>query len=248
MTATCHFVVFLNFFIFLYTYFIYFSNYFCWIEPIISINEQLLWINDCSLIWYIYSYDSLLFMQIFVLTKLICFLYGLHVVSINRTLPINNNIQMSCSLIFILYCFFSSLLSIIISSLYALFYNTLSARCSNQLRTRWKLFLFNDSTLCVSIQALSNSFTIYNFTLYSCDKNCLTLSIFIFILLFIFIMTVIIINIVILMIIITINIIILCVSSKHAKRCKIWICDLWYCKEEFLILDFKFWNTFRCNG
>jgi len=36
---------------------------------------------------------------------LICFLYGLHIVSINRTLPINNNTQMSCSLI--LYCFFS---------------------------------------------------------------------------------------------------------------------------------------------
>jgi len=49
-------------------------------------------------------------------------------------------------------------------------------------------------------------------------------------------------------IIIIINIIILCVSFKHAKRCKIWICDPWYCKEEFLILDFKCWNTFRCNG
>jgi len=22
----------------------------------------------------------------------------------------------------------------------------------------------------------------------------------------------------------------------------------WYYKEEFLILDFKCWNTFRCNG
>jgi len=33
-------------------------------------------------------------------------------------------------------------------------------------------------------------------------------------------------------------IIILCVNSKHAKRCKIWICDLWYYKKEFLILDF----------
>jgi len=61
-------------------------------------------------------------------------------------------------------------------------------------------------------------------------------------------MTVIIINIIILIIIIIINNIILCVSSKHAKRCKIWICDPRYCKEEFLILDFKCWNTFRCNG
>ena len=53
------------------------------------------------------------------------------------------------------------------------------------------------------------------------DKNCLTLSIFISVLLFIFIMTMIIINIIILMMIIIINIIILCASSKHAKRCKI---------------------------
>ena len=62
---------------------------------------------------------------------------------------------------------------------------------------------------------------------------------------FIFIMTVI--TIIILMIVI-INIIILCASSKHAKRCKIWICDSWYYKEEFLILNFKCWDTFRCNG
>jgi len=62
-------------------------------------------------------------------------------------------------------------------------------------------------------------------------------------------MTMIIINIIILMMIIIFNIIIiLCVTSKHTKRCKFWICDPWYCKEEFLILDFKCWNTFRCNG
>jgi len=42
-------------------------------------------------------------------------------------------------------------------------------------------------------------------------------------------------------------IIILCASSKHAKRCKIWICDHWYYKKS-LILDIKCWNTFRCNG
>jgi len=49
-------------------------------------------------------------------------------------------------------------------------------------------------------------------------------------------------------IIIIINIIIiLCASSKYAKRCKIWISDPLYYKKEFLILDFKCWNTFRCN-
>jgi len=39
-------------------------------------------------------------------------------------------------------------------------------------------------------------------------------------------------------IIIIINIIMLYASSKHAKSCKIWICDSWYYKEEFLILEF----------
>ena len=48
------------------------------------------------------------------------------------------------------------------------------------------IHLLNESALRVSIQALSNPFSIYNFTLYSssCDKNCLTLSISIFVLLF----------------------------------------------------------------
>jgi len=54
----------------------------------------------------------------------------------------------------------------------------------------WKLFLYNDSALRVSIQALSNPFSNYNFNLYSsfCDKNCLTLSIFISVLLFLFLL------------------------------------------------------------
>ena len=39
------------------------------------------------------------------------------------------------------------------------------------------------------------------------------------------------------MIIIIIINIFLYASSKHAKRCKIWMCDPWYYKEEFLILD-----------
>jgi len=52
-------------------------------------------------------------------------------------------------------------------------------------------------------------------------------------------MIVIIIIIILMIIIIIINIIILCASSKHVKRCKIWICDPWYYKEKFLILDFK---------
>jgi len=34
-------------------------------------------------------------------------------------------------------------------------------------------------------------------------------------------------------------IIILYASSKHVKRCKIWICDPWYCEEELLILDIE---------
>jgi len=42
--------------------------------------------------------------------------------------------------------------------------------------------------------------------------------------------------IIIILMIIIINVI-LCANSKHAKRCKIWICDPWYYKEEFLILD-----------
>jgi len=79
--------------------------------------------------------------------------------------------------------------------------------------------------LRVSIQALSNPLSIYNFALYSsfCDKNYLTLSIFISILLFfIFIMTMIIIIIILMMIIIIIIIIIILhASSKHAKCCKI---------------------------
>jgi len=43
-------------------------------------------------------------------------------------------------------------------------------------------------------------------------------------------------------------IIILYVSSKHAKRCRIWICNSGYYKEKLIILDIKDWNTFRCNG
>ena len=44
------------------------------------------------------------------------------------------------------------------------------------------------------------------------------------------------------MIIITI---VLCATYKHVKPYKFWI---WYFKEKLLILDFKCWNTFRCNG
>jgi len=49
----------------------------------------------------------------------------------------------------------------------------------------FSFFLFNDNAFRVSIQAFSNPFFIYNVILYfySCDKNCLTLSIFIFVLL-----------------------------------------------------------------
>jgi len=48
--------------------------------------------------------------------------------------------------------------------------------------------------------------------------------------------------------VIIIIIIILCASYKYAKCCNIWICDLWYYKEELFILDIKCLNTFRCNG
>jgi len=53
---------------------------------------------------------------------------------------------------------------------------------------------------------------------------------------------------VIIIIIIIITTIILCASSKYVKCCKIWICDIWYYKEELLVLNFKCWKTFRCNG
>jgi len=89
---------------------------------------------------------------IFVLTKLICFLYGLHIVSINRTLPINNKTQMSCSLFsHSLFSLVSSLLYYLssFSMLFALFHNTLSARCFNQLRTSGSFFSIT-TVLCVS--------------------------------------------------------------------------------------------------
>jgi len=70
--------------------------------------------------------------------------------------------------------------------LLALFHNTMLQPTEDQ----WKFFLSNDSALRVSIQALSNPFSIYKFTLYSfsCDKNCLTLSIFISVLLLLFLL------------------------------------------------------------
>jgi len=154
---------------------------------------------------------------------------------------------MSCSLFSIIHCFFSSLLSIILSLLFALFHNTLSARSSNQLRTsgsflsltimfcmsQFRLFLFFSQIIILPyiLPLVIELFDFINFHLH--------------LHLIIFIMTVIII---IILMIIIINIIILCYSSKHAERCKIWICDPLYYKKEFLISDFKCWNTFRCNG
>ena len=83
---------------------------------------------------------------------MICFLYRLHVVSINRTLPINNNnTQMSCFIFsHPLFSIVSSFLYyLIFSLLFALFHNTLSARCSNQLRTSGSCFSLT-TVLCVS--------------------------------------------------------------------------------------------------
>jgi len=82
---------------------------------------------------------------------LICFLYGLHVISIIRTLSINNNTQMSCSIFsHSLFSIVSSILFyLLFSLLFALFHNTLSVRCSNQLRTSGS-FLSLTTVLCVS--------------------------------------------------------------------------------------------------
>ena len=93
---------------------------------------------------------------------------------------------MNCSLFSYLYCLFSI---IYYSLCYSLYFIT---RYQHDAPTnwRWKFFLYNDIVLHVSIQALSNPFSNYNFTLYSssCNKNCLTLSIFISVLLFLFLL------------------------------------------------------------
>jgi len=87
-------------------------------------------------------------------------------------------IQKSCSLFSdsLFFLFFFPLLL-------ALFYNTLSARCYNQLRASASFFLSKDNVFNVLIQALPNPFFIYNFILYCyfCHMNGLTLSIFIFV-------------------------------------------------------------------
>jgi len=126
----------------------------------------------------------------------------------------------------ILYCFFSSLSSIILSLLFALFNNALSTRSSNQLRTSGS-FLSLTTMFCVSQFRL---FLIFSQIIILPYILPLVIELFDFInfhlhlhlIIFIFIMTVIII---IILMIIIINIIILCDSSKHAKRYKIWICD-----------------------
>ena len=76
---------------------------------------------------------------------MICFLYGLHVISINRTLPINNNIPIIIYRWITPYSlilhplFFLSFFSLL-SPLLLLFHNMLSARCSNQLKTSGSCF------------------------------------------------------------------------------------------------------------
>ena len=84
---------------------------------------------------------------------MICFLYGLHVISINRTLPINNNIPIIIYRWITPYSlilhplFFLSFFSLL-SPLLLLFHNMLSARCSNQLRTSGSCFSLM-TMLCV---------------------------------------------------------------------------------------------------
>ena len=117
---------------------------------------------------------------------------------------------------------------ILFSLLFAWFHNTLSARSSNQLRTS-ENFLSLTTMFCVSQFKL---FLIFSQIIFLPYILPLVIELFDFInfhlhlhlVIYIFIMTVIII---IILIIIIINIIILCDSSKHAKRCKIYICDPW---------------------
>jgi len=88
---------------------------------------------------------------IFVLSMLICFLHGVHVVSINKTLPINNNTHMSCFPFFhsVFSIVFSLIYYLLISMLFTLLHNALSARCSNQLKTSGSFFYLT-TVFCVS--------------------------------------------------------------------------------------------------
>jgi len=132
---------------------------------------------------------------------LICILYEIHVVYINKTFLISSNTHkkvVSHSLFFLF--FFPLLLT--------LFYNMLSTSCPNQLRASESFFYSKDNVLHVLIQALPNPFFIYNFILYFYfgHKNVwLYQSSFLSDYYYYFI---------IMMIIITI---ILCVNSKHVK-------------------------------
>jgi len=168
---------------------------------------------------------------------MICFFYGLHVVSINKTLLINNNTQKRCSL-FSPSLFFLLLFSLLL----ALIYNMVSPRCSGQLRISESFFSLM-IMLCMSQSRLFlilSSFVILPYILILMIRIVWLYQFFPHLIIFIFIITVIII--VIFMIIIIIFI--LCASSKHVKCCKIWICDPWYYKEKSLIFNIKCWNTF----
>jgi len=101
----------------------------------------MVWINDYPLIWYIYSYDWYDWYSLYVnicINQLICFLYGLHVLSINRILPISNKILRKVDPYYLI--IYSSFYSLFFYLLLVLFYNTLSAWCSNQLRTSESFF------------------------------------------------------------------------------------------------------------
>ena len=143
-------------------------------------------------------------------------------------------------LLYSLFSIVSSLLYyLLFSMLFALFHNTLSARCSNQLRTSGSCFSLT-IVLCVSqsrIFLILSQFIILPYILplvirivwlYQFSSSSYYLFLLWRLLLLILLFYVLVLN--------TRNI------------AKFWICDPWYCKEEFLILDFKFWNTFRCNG
>ena len=109
------------------------------------------------LIWLIFIWFITFCVNICI-NQLICFLYRLHVVSINRTLPISNNIKRSCSL-FSCSLFFLSFFPLLLAS----FYNTLSTRCFNQLRVSESFFFSLRIMFCVSQSILFltlSSFTI----------------------------------------------------------------------------------------
>ena len=84
--------------------------------------------GECYELMIVHLFDTFTHMihyslwSIFVLTKLICFLYELHIVSINRTLPVNNNTQILLPILLSLLSLLYYLLCLSVIR-FALFYN-----------------------------------------------------------------------------------------------------------------------------